>query len=98
MSMPAENLGDATGHTRIVNSNQQKYLSHFAPNTVRLIEEVVYPLAMELGYTPYFATRFSPLHPTKALFLWFQDGIAWTRFHFEEKGIRQGLAYLYRSL
>jgi hypothetical protein len=26
-----------------------------------------------------------------------QDGIAWTMFHFGEKGIRRGLEYLYHS-
>ncbi|MCC6456093.1 MAG: sulfotransferase [Caldilineaceae bacterium] len=98
MSLPSENLGDATGQRRIVDSNQQKYLSQFAPDTVRRIEEIVYPLAIELGYTPCFATHFSPLYPTETIFLRFQDGMAWTKFHFDEKGIRQGLAYLYRSL
>jgi hypothetical protein len=98
MSLPSENLGDATGHRRIVDSNQQKYLSQFAPNTVRRIEEIVYPLATELGYTPHFATHFAPLYPAEVLFLRLQDSMAWSKFHFDEKGIRQGLAYLYRSL
>lgn len=97
MSKPSENLGDTTGNTHIVVSNQHKYASQLPEHTIKRIEEIVYPLALELHYAPEFATDFRPLLPTRVLLLKVQDGIAWTMFHFGEKGIRRGLEYLYHS-
>jgi hypothetical protein len=97
LSMPAENLGDTTGQSQIVDSNQRKYLSQLSPTVIKRIEEVVYPLATELGYAPQFADHFHPLHPAAAFFFKLQDGMGWTKFHIQEKGLRQGVEYLYRS-
>jgi hypothetical protein len=98
LSTPAENLGDAAGHRQIVASNQRKYLAQLPEATVRRIEEIVYPVATQLGYAPVFATGFRPLHRAEALWLTLYDRFAWTRFHMDEKGVRQGLAFLSRSL
>lgn len=97
LSMPAENLGDATGQSRIMDGNRQKFLSQLSPATVKRIEEVVYPVAGQLGYAPQFAEHFRPLHPTEAFLFKLQDGMGWTKFHIKEKGLRQGVEYLYRS-
>lgn len=98
LSAPAENLGDATGYSRIVSTNQQKYLSQLAPEQIKRIEEIVYTTAVDLGYELHYAQYPRPLQPGEAVVRKLQDRIAWAKFHLQGKGLRHGLAYLYRSL
>jgi len=96
MTSPSENLGRARGVVGILAGNTQKYLKEMSSETIQRIEELVYPLAIELGYPIHFASAERPLGRGQQTLLRYQDGLASLRFHVRDRGVRAGSEYFFR--
>lgn len=96
LEKPAENLGDARGHTSIVRENRDKYLTQLSAGQIRRIEEITYPLAGPLGYPLRYARIYRPLPSWTLPLLALYDAGASLTFHVREKGLRPGVRYFYR--
>ena len=95
LARPSENVGRARGHVGILSNNTQKYLTELSPRAIRRIEEIVYPVALELGYPLHYASEEKPLGRLPLAALRFHDGFAAWRYHVRDKGFGQGTRYFY---
>lgn len=93
LERPSENYGNAKGYTKILEDNFGKYKEHLPNNSQKRLEEIVYPLATELGYKMEFGTHHKPLNFFQLKILNIYDGLASVNFHIKEKGIIQGIQY-----
>lgn len=93
-----EDLGDAAGALRIVGSNVHKYRGAFKPGIVRRIEEITYPVAVELGYELEWAKAYLPQSRLRLAAARLTDAAAMTRFYSHESGLGSGLRYLASTL
>jgi hypothetical protein len=93
---PAENLGDARGSKVIVRDNTKKYRTQLSLNQIQRIEEIVYPVAVDLDYDLEYATSFNPVDQLMLKVFKLYDGWASMMFHIREKGLCQGFSYFYR--
>jgi hypothetical protein len=90
LSRPSENMGDAKGKSRIVSDNLKKYRNVLRPDVQERIEEIVFPLALELQYEIEFASRYAPLSKYEGYFLKLIDGSKSAARHIREKGLVRG--------
>jgi hypothetical protein len=90
LSKPSENMGDAKGKPHIVSENVRKYKKILPRAVQERIEEIVYPLAIELDYEIDFAARYEPLPTYERYFLKLLDGSKTAARHFREKGLVRG--------
>lgn len=96
LNTPSENLGDTTGQVKIVTTNTNKYLRQLSPKAAKRIEEIVYPIAKDLGYNLKFAKNYKPLFSTTEKLLMLYDGCRSAGFHIDKEGIVLGLVRTYR--
>jgi hypothetical protein len=93
LNKSSEYLGDARGQTKIIYDNQRKYLEQLSPAAIQRIEEIVYPVAKNVGYELTFANEFKPMGALQIELSRIYDvGVA-LRFHIGEKGLLQGIRY-----
>jgi hypothetical protein len=90
LSRPSENIGDAKGKPRIVSDNLSKYKATLPRDVQERIEEIVYPLAIELGYEIDFASRYVPLPKYEGYVLKLLDGSKSAARHIRDKGLVRG--------
>jgi len=90
---PSEDLGDTRGRPHIVSSNREKYRTELTQGQIHRIEEIVYPLARDLGYELHYAEAYRPVAPLSMEAYRILDGVASLRFHIQQKGWRSGARY-----
>ena len=88
MEKPSENLGDTRGIAKIVGSNLKKYQTQLSNSEIKRIEELVTPVAHQLGYE-YEADqiKFKPLKAFEQHLYKLLDGVALFRFYSKEYGL-----------
>ena len=96
LNRETENLGDTQGQFEIVESNAHKYRTQLTQNEIVRIEEIVYPIATELGYRMEYAAGPRPLTALELKAHTLYDMLASIRFQVKQKGVRSGLSYIYR--
>jgi hypothetical protein len=90
-----ESLGDTRGQLRIVRDNRNKYLTQLTYAEVRRIEEIVFPVARNLGYKLENDVVFKSVDPLMLKILTISDGWASIKFHINEYGLLKGLSRLF---
>jgi hypothetical protein len=95
LKRPAEVLGDAKGSLKVVSQNVNKFRDQMPPSQIRKIEEIVYPAAKELNYSPQLARTYRPLTPAHLKWLVVCDVCNLLLFHTREKGLVMGLKYFF---
>ncbi len=93
MLKPFEKLGDAQGTTTILQSNSEKYKNALTSPVQQRIEEIVYPVAKDLGYKIEYAKSFRPLTKNRYRFLKVSDGLNSLRYQMKDRGIFNGLRF-----
>ena len=88
LSKPSENIGDAKGQSQIVSDNLHKYKTTLPRDVQKRIEEIVYPLAIDLGYEIDFASGYVPLPKYEGYLLKVLDGGRSAARHVLQKGVR----------
>ncbi|MBV7331939.1 sulfotransferase [Chloroflexi bacterium TSY] len=86
-----ENLGDTQGRFDVVTTNAYKYRTEMTHAEIARIEEIVYSVATELGYTMEIATGPRTLPPLMLNMHTLYDMAASIRFQVKQKGIRAGI-------
>lgn len=92
----SENLGDASGHKRILAHNKGKYLTRMPPHQIERIEAITAPLLHALGYA---CNRQAPAKRLGRPWMrWYQllDGLNLLRFERRVRGTADALSYCYR--
>jgi hypothetical protein len=90
-----ENLGDAKGQAIIIRGNLGKYKEQLSSSQVNRIEEIVKPVALNLGYEIGENVRFKPVNAKLLNFLAACDGWTSVKFHVAEYGFLKGLRRLF---
>ena len=90
---PSEDLGDTKGRARIVSTNMGKYRNELRQDQILRIEEIVYPVAIAVGYAMDYAKGFRPASRLALLSYRIMDGITSLRFHMQRKGWLTGMRY-----
>lgn len=85
--------GDAGNKEQIVSKNQGKYLSQLSSAEIKRIEEIVYPITLEMGYSCDFASEFIPLSSIYRQAFRFYDAWGMLLFEIKDKGMRRGLMF-----
>lgn len=96
LGRPTENLGDAKGQTKIVQTNMKKYLTQLSKPSIKRIEEIVYPV---MKFTPYefeHAVEFRPVSSRKLMILLRYNKWNRLKFDIKTKGLREGLRFYYK--
>lgn len=93
----SENLGDATGSMKIVNTNKKKYKTVFSRSQVRKLEQLTFS-GMKLHEYEFENNDVAQ----RTLSKWekrkyaVQDGINSMRFHIKRRGVSAGLQHFFR--
>ena len=96
LTMASEPWGKARGAKKILTDNTHKYRTELSEATIRRLEEITFPLAVELGYLPEFAATYRPASALELSVLRLGDGVAAFRFHMRDKGLIAGAQYTIR--
>ena len=96
LTMASEPWGKARGAKRILSNNTHKYRTELPEATIRRLEEVTFPMAIELGYLPEFATTYRPASALELQVLRPIDAVASLLFHMRDKGLIAGALYAIR--
>lgn len=93
LDKPAENLGDTKNSSEIVRGNKNKYRNYLSTKEIRKLEEIVYPVAKELGYELENNISYRPLAPLSLFYYRLLDGFNMLNFNMKCRGILIGIKY-----
>jgi len=93
LTMSSDPWGKARGAKKILSNNTRKYRTELSEATIQRLEEITFPLAIELGYLPEFATTYRPASALELRILRPVDAAASLRFHMRDKGWIAGTKY-----
>jgi hypothetical protein len=96
LDIASDPWGRARGVKKILSNNTSKYRTELSEATIRRLEEITYPVAVELGYQPEFATGYRPASRLELRVLRLTDAVASFRFHMRDKGWLAGVQYTVR--
>lgn len=95
LTMSHEDKGSAVGALRVVAGASGRHTSLLDATTIRRIDEIVAPVAHELGYAPAEPVRFRPLPAWRGALYRVHDGATITKSYFEDDGLRHSLVHLW---
>lgn len=90
LDKPSENLGDAKNSIEIVRDNKNKYREHLSNKEIRKIEEIVCPVARELGYELENDITHRRLKPFFLSYYKLLDMFAQLNFNIKDRGLFEG--------
>ena len=91
LQRPVQRFGDARNRSEIVRDNTGKYRSRISKAELLRIEQVAWPMMIEMGYEPVLANAHKPLRSLARLAFVFRDRIAHIRFNIRRRGFFAGL-------
>jgi len=81
--------------TRIVSDNTKKYIHELNPDQIKRIDEIVFPVAHVLGYSPmHQGTTYVPLAGLQKMTCFLTDRFNAFTYHVRRFGVKTGLRYL----
>jgi hypothetical protein len=89
-------IGKKREKVEILRDNLKKYVSELSSAQIKRIEEIVYPVASTIGYKCDAEVMFKPVNALTLQILTLCDAFASVRYYSREKGLYDGLRYIYR--
>ena len=88
-----EDIGDVKNVAQIISTNTAKYKKALSRRQVKRIEEIVYPVMVQLGYKSENTIVYKPLNKTSRLYYNVKDGFAIAAYRAREQGLIKGFRY-----
>ena len=91
LKRPVQLFGDARGKSEIVQNNMNKFADRIPAKKLKRIEEIAYPMMLELGYKPLYADRHVPVGTFYRNLLVSMDRLMLLRWYHKRQGIVGGI-------